>query len=149
MKKLLLIPVLIIFAFSGCNADYTHIATYVYKNLTSSSIKVKYNYFFNKKDSIFIIPPSGKHLLEFMKGGVYPPPFYGEYQYPTLNDSIVVSNGERQFIHKYIHTLPPKLETNNLYQKETYKLVKERKRHRTYEYIFTDDDFVNAEPIEN
>ncbi len=144
MKKLLLIPVLIIFAFSGCITEYVYLSTYVYKNQTSYSITVKAHSCFLEKDSVFIIPPSESHMLEFMvDGSHYSPPFWGDYI--SISDYIVVSNGEKQFIHKFY---PPDPETNNLYQEETYKLVKERKRHRTYEYIFTDDDFVNAEPIE-
>ncbi len=149
MKKLLLISVLIIFVFVGCNKDYVYVSTCVYKNQTDESICFTWHSHYARRslteDTIFIIPPQGMHELKFRREGACPPPFCGDYMGPFYDDSIVISNGEKQFIHKFY---PPDPETNNLYQEETYKLVKERKRHRTYEYIFTDDDFVNAEPIE-
>ena len=143
MKKLLLISVLIIYTFTGCFTEYVYVSTYIYKNQTSSSITVKVHYV--SKDSIFVISPQESYELEFYYDGAsYPPPFL--FAGFDINDSIVVSNGDKQFVHKRFPLNP---ETNNLYQEETYTFVNEKKRHRTYEYIFTDDDFVNAEPIEN
>ncbi len=115
----------------------------MYKNQTDESILFTWHSDYAKmylpSDTVFIIPPQGMHELEFGIEGSYPPPFYGG----LYGDSIVVSNGEKQFIHK---PLPPDPETNNLYQIKTYTLVQKRKRHITFEYIFTDADFADTEP---
>ena len=122
-------------------------SVYMYKNQTSSSITIKAHSYFLKKDSVLIISPGG--MLELIFGieheVLFPPPFSWDECPPYTDDYIVVSNGEKQLIHKFY---PPAPETNNLYQEETYTFVNEKKRHRTYQYIFTDADFENAEPIE-
>ena len=147
MKRFLPVSAFLILAFSGCFTEYVYTSTCVYKNQTDESICFTWHSHDARhsltEDTVFIIPPQGSHALKFWAEGHYPLPFCGDHMSPNPGDSIVVSNGEKQVIHKFY---PPDPETNNLYQIKTYTLVQKTKRHITFEYIFTDTDFADTEP---
>ncbi len=53
---------------------------------------------------------------------------------------MIISNGEMQFINR-------NWEKDELYNINNYTLISQKDPKRTYQYIFTDENFIDAEPI--
>ena len=144
MKKLLFLTVVLPTTLSMCNIgdyDYVYTANYIYRNNTSWNLTVNsYFDFFPQRDSVFFIPQGDNFMLTFaFEANSVPEPFCWR-GHPGYMDSTIVSNGVKQIIYRYRNK-------DKLYVKEDYTLIEEAKRRGTYQYTFTDEDFLDAEPI--
>jgi len=144
MKKLLFLAVILPTALSMCTIgkyNYVYTANYIYQNDTSWDLTVNSCIdFLLQRDSVFFIPQSGNFMLTFaFEANSIPGPFHWR-GYPGYRDSTIVSNGAKQIIYHY-------RDKDKLYLKKSYMLIEEAKRRGTYQYTFTDEDFLDAEPI--
>ena len=77
---------------------------------------------------------------------------YGGFGYPFrerpgLITGRMVRNGTEQVVQREEYVIDGQIHRDKLFQLENYTLVSEKKDEKTYEFIFTDDFFADAEPI--
>lgn len=151
MKKLsaLFIAIIVAATQSGCDPDYVYTSYYCYKNECSTDIRLaSYNYLSGElrkdPDCTFVIPCGGTHTLRFDTEGNYPYPFM--WTSPTGADCVCVTNGMQRFINTR-HSFTGE---DKLFREESYEILKtsRKERARTYRYVFTDEDFDDAQPVE-
>lgn len=152
MKKVpaFLLATIIAITEIGCNdSDYSYTSYYEYRNNSSSVIYFNsYSYatgeLIEEPDYSFVIPVGDSFTLRFDTEGGYPYPFM--WASPTDKDRVVVSNDEKQFFN----TRHANFGDIKLFREDSYEIVKSSKkgRNRTYQYVFTDKDFENAQPVE-
>lgn len=151
MKKLsvLLITAIVATTQSGCDSEDVYHSYYRYKNECSTDIRLtSYNYLSGElledPDYTFVIPCGETHTLRFDTEGNYPYPFM--WTSPMGADRVCVTNGTRQFINTR-HSFTGE---DKLFREESYEVLKtsQKERTRTYQYVFTDKDFDDAEPVE-
>lgn len=152
MKKIpaLFIAMIIAMVETGCkDSDDTYTSYYNYRNDSSSEIHLEsYSYYdgelHEEPNYTFTIPIGESYTLRFNIEGGYPYPFM--WSSPTEEDRVVVTNDEKQFFN----TRHANFGENKLFREDSYEIVKSNKkgRDRTYQYVFTDKDFENAQPIE-
>lgn len=152
MKKIpaLLLAMIIAMVETGCNdSDYSYTSYYNYRNDSSSEIHLEsYSYYdgelHEEPDYSFVIPVGQTYTLRFATEGGYPYPFM--WRSPTEEDRVVVSNNEKQFFN----TRHANFGEIKLFREDSYEIIKSNKkgRNRTYQYVFTDKDFENAQPLE-
>ena len=145
-----------LFLLADCKSliDYTHKTNYIYQNDCSLDITVDahqvryesyngYRYTAWSYDSTFTIRKGDAHTLSFWgMGGAKMTDLIDPFMWRNGggDDSLVVSNGEKQFIQR-------KYDNDKLYRWENYTLVSQKAREFTFQYTFTDDDFADAEPV--
>lgn len=145
MKKIF--PVLFILVFTpaivSCTIDHLVVTHYIYKNSTSDEITVtSYSVLSEDEEGIeetFKIPALGQYTHS-VDTEAFRDPLY-LYENPSGRDSVIISNTKVQFIQR-------RWLKDKLYFRENYKFVSSKKHEGTYEYIFTEDDFVNGTPLE-
>lgn len=151
MKAKHLIPIIFITAclMTGCYVEPISHTTYIYKNQTSKDITIKsYSpiYYDGGIDhgeySTFVIEVNGSYKI-------YWPTDYSRFPREPFtwlpnpsadHDTTIVSNSISEIIER-------RRDNSTLYNTDNYRVVssKPKKRSWTYEYIFTDEYFENAE----
>lgn len=130
---------------------------YIYLNKSSSEITVHAflsdDGYHGSADSLFVIPVEGTHTILNPREWRISSPLIWQWYYPTDEDYVTVSNGEKTVTHRRTG----KNERNNLYNGFSYTPLLEFETphpttpvlHVAVLYIFTDDFFEDGEPIEN
>lgn len=152
MKKIpaFLLATIIAMTEVGCNdSDYSYTSYYNYRNDSSSEIHLtSFNFIKGEleedPDYTFVIPVGQTYTLRFATEGGYPYPFM--WRSPTGADYVNVDNGYKRFVNTRYSTSGE----DKLFREDSYEIIKSNKkgRNRTCQYVFTDKDFENAQPLE-
>lgn len=144
MKKVYLLSIIALFTLTKCGiGDISYVSKYVYQNNTEWNLVIEANSPFGSNKTmiqeIFELKPGESHTISLSLLGGFRDPLnlgsdgkYGSYT--------IVHNGESKVINYGS-------DDDELYNLENYTLISSEKVTRTYEYIFEESFFDNAEPL--
>jgi hypothetical protein len=142
MRYLLLFFVVMICA--SCKkqtSQYKYAATYIYRNASTHFIRVVRYRSVQPVDTSFFLAPSSYSALSYSGEGTYPAPFH---DFPP--DSVaVVFDGTKKIMYATTGDNGFTKSRNMLNRQDTaYNETRQGPRTSTFEYLFTEADYLNA-----